>query len=125
MGIPKNALNWFEIPVIDFERAKKFYSAIFSYDMPTHQRGEKMLGFFPMERGLVGGAIVKAAGYVPSQTGTLVYLNCGEDLTPYVNRIKAAGGNVLLSKTIISKEIGYLALFTDTEGNKLALHSAG
>lgn len=123
MIIPHNALNWFEIPVSDFERAKNFYSAIFAYDMPTTTMGQKQLGFFPMERGLVGGAIVKAPGYTPSETGTLVYLNCGEDLTPYLNRIEAAGGKVLSGKTIISSEIGYWSLFSDTEGNRVALHS--
>jgi uncharacterized protein len=124
MSIPKNALNWFEIPVTDFERAKKFYSAIFAYDMPTHQMGEKMLGFFPMERSAeVGGAIVKAAGYLPSQTGSLIYLNCGEDLTPVLNRIEPAGGKILQAKTLITKDIGYFALFTDSESNRVALHS--
>jgi uncharacterized protein len=73
MDIPKNALNWFEIPVTDFEHAKKFYSALFAYDMPVTTMEEKILGFFPMERGMVGGATVKAAGYAPAQNGTLVY----------------------------------------------------
>jgi len=38
----KNSLNWFEIPVIDFKRARKFYSRIYDYEMPSMEMGEKM-----------------------------------------------------------------------------------
>ncbi len=123
MTATKNALNWFEIPVADFERAKKFYSLVLDYDMQSYQMAENELGFFPMENGLVGGAIVKGYGYTPSKTGALVYLNAGEDLTPALLRIESAGGNILQNKTLISNEIGFYALFIDSEGNKVALHS--
>jgi uncharacterized protein len=123
MNIQKNALNWFEIPVNDFERAKKFYSLILDYDMQSYQMAENELGFFPMENGMVGGAIVKGYGYTPSKTGSLIYLNAGEDLTSALLRIEPSGGKVLQNKTLISAEIGYYALFIDCEGNKVALHS--
>jgi predicted enzyme related to lactoylglutathione lyase len=123
MNIQKNALNWFEIPVADFQRAKKFYSAVLDYDMQSYQVAENELGLFPMENGVVGGAIVKGYGYTPSKTGTLVYLNAGEDLTPALLRIEPSGGKILQNKTLISEDIGYYALFIDSEGNKAALHS--
>lgn len=121
----KNSLNWFEIPVSDFERAKKFYSTIYDYEMPENMIGKVRMGFFLMdfENQGVGGSICFGEGYVPSQEGALVYLNGGTDLNTVLNRIEAAGGQVLMPKTLITEDIGFFALFIDTEGNRLALHS--
>jgi uncharacterized protein len=118
-----NSLNWFEIPVTDFERARKFYSTIYGFEMPSTIMGDNQMGFFPVEPHHIGGAIVKGDDCVPSQTGTLVYLNDGTDLLSVLNKVKAAGGKVVLQKTLITPDLGYFAFFTDTEGNKVGLHS--
>lgn len=124
MEMTQNALNWFEIPVTDFARAKAFYSAVFDFAMPEMQMGPNTMGFLLHEQGKgVGGAIVKGEGCVPSQAGTLVYLAAGNDLSTVLGRVEAAGGRILLGKTQITPEIGYFALFTDCEGNRLGLHS--
>ncbi|MEJ7735945.1 MAG: hypothetical protein WKF97_00850 [Chitinophagaceae bacterium] len=78
-----NALNWFEIPVENFERAKKFYEAIFTFQMPESSMGPAKMGFFlyDFKAGKVGGAIVHHPGFhTPSGTGSLIYLNCQPDL---------------------------------------------
>lgn len=116
-----NSINWFEIPVTDFARAKKFYSEIFGIDMHEQSMGPHQMGFFPGEG--VSGAIVKAEGYVPSKDGALIYLSGGEDLSGVMNKIDKAGGKVLQPKKMVTEEIGYIAIFLDTEGNKVALHS--
>lgn len=116
-----NAINWFEIPVTDFGRAKKFYGEIFGVDMYEQNMGPHQMGFFPGEG--VSGAIVKAEGYKPSQDGALIYLAAGEDLTGVMNKIEKAGGKVIQPKMKVTDEIGFIALFIDTEGNKVALHS--
>ena len=120
-----NALNWFEIPVDDFDRAKMFYERLFGDEMPEMQMGPARMGFFPYDQaaGKVGGAIVKVDDFLPARTGTLVYLNGGEDLSTMLARVEDAGGKVLLDKTAITPEIGYYATFLDSEGNKVALHS--
>jgi len=123
MEMVANAVNWIEIPVEDFDRAKTFYSAIFDYDMPEHQMGPNTMGFLLAERGGVSGAIVKGEGYTPSPEGTLAYLNGGNDLSVVLGRIEEAGGQVIQPKTLITEEIGFIALFTDSEGNKVGLHS--
>ncbi|MCO6457579.1 MAG: VOC family protein [Pirellulaceae bacterium] len=125
MEMVRNALNWFEIPVDDFERARKFYSQIFDFEMPTQQMGPNLMGFFlfDMQAEGVGGAIIKGEGLTPSATGTLVYLNGGADLTVVLDRVVAAGGTVVLPKMQVTPEIGYIAVFSDTEGNHVALHS--
>ena len=125
MNPQTHALNWFEIPVDDFDRAKMFYDRIFDYDMPVMDMGPSRMGMFPFDRtqGGIGGAIVKYEDFLPARQGTLVYLNGGDDLTTVLMRVDAAGGKVLVEKTLITPEIGYFATFLDVEGNRVALHS--
>ena len=119
-----NAINWFEIPASDFDRACEFYEKILEGEiqkMNPHP-GVKM-GFLPhFEMGAVGGAVVEGEGYEPSEKGTLPYLNGGEDLSGPLSRVEKAGGKILMPKTPIG-ENGFIAQFIDTEGNRVALHS--
>ncbi len=125
MVTPKNAIVWAEIPVLNFDRAKEFYSRIFDFEMTEMEMNTFRMGFFPMEQEEdgVGGAIVQGEGYIPSALGSKIYLNGGEDLTNVLDRIFVAGGKVILPKTQITEEIGYFAIFEDTEGNHVCLHS--
>lgn len=121
-----NALNWFEIPVTDMNRAKAFYGTVLDAKELQEQNAKDMLmTFLPSEDG-VGGALVqnKEWGYVPSQTGSIVYLNGGEDLSVPLGKVEAAGGKVLAEKMGIG-ENGFIAFFQDTEGNKVGIHSMG
>jgi len=68
-------------------------------------------------------AIVAGPGSTPSDSGPLIYLNAGKDLNQILNRIEPAGGRIIMPKTMINEESGYFAIFIDSEGNKLALHS--
>jgi predicted enzyme related to lactoylglutathione lyase len=124
-----NALNWFEIPVSDFDRAKKFYETLFDYQMPEMQMGPVRMGFFLYDQpgGKVGGAICQSDLHKPSQEGSVIYLNCQPDLQVALDKTESAGGKILQSKTKISadQELGYTAFILDTEGNKIALHSMG
>jgi predicted enzyme related to lactoylglutathione lyase len=119
----KNAINWFEIPAINIERAVKFYSKVLDVEMPmsTSAPATKM-AFFPADPDGVQGALVQAEGYVPSDKGSLLYLNAGDDLAPALARVKPAGGSVIREKFSIG-EHGFIAYFKDTEGNKIAFHS--
>ena len=120
----KNAINWFEIPVKNFDRAKKFYGAIYGAKLKEMDMGDYKMALLPFDekKGGVGGGIMHGKGYVPSQKGTVVYLNGGSDLKVVLNKVKKAGGKVLKAKFKIG-DAGYLAYFQDTEGNKVGLHS--
>lgn len=118
-----NTINWFEIPASDFERAKKFYSSILNAELQASEMMGIKMAFFPMEGEGVGGALCNGDGYKPSAEGTVPYLNGGNDLTTVLNRVETAGGKVIMPKTKITDEIGYMAFFFDTEGNKIGLHS--
>ena len=122
-----NALNWFEIPATDISRAKKFYEAVFDVTMDEwpEMNGMKMVGF-PADNasGKVGGSLVQGPMHKPSMDGVVVYLNANPDMNAVIDRIAPAGGKVVMPRTQITPEIGYMAMFTDTEGNKVALHSS-
>ena len=118
-----NALNWFEIPVIDFSRAKTFYEKVLDIAIEPMVMGPVTMGMLSSDQNAVGGAIVHGDGGSPSQNGTLVYLNGGDDLAPMLARVAEAGGTVVVPKTEIGNGFGFFAHFIDTEGNKVGLHS--
>ena len=119
----KNMLNWFEIAVSDFERGKKFYETIFSCTIQGVDFGGTKMGFLPSDEGKVSGALCSGPDYKPSLDGSLIYLNANPDLNGVLDKVEAAGGKVLLAKRQVSPEYGYMALFVDSEGNRMALHS--
>jgi uncharacterized protein len=121
-GNIKKFVNWFEIPALDMNRAMKFYNYIYQMDMEMVELNGYSMAFFNADR-TTGGALVMGQGSIPSEVGPLIYLNGGKDLKSILDRIEEAGGRVILEKTLINKESGYFALFIDSEGNKLALHS--
>lgn len=125
-----NVITWFEIPVLDTARAKKFYETILDIEMRTQvfpETGEE-LTFFPAipgviqaSSGRVSGALVKTARHKPSAEGTTVYLNAYPRVQTVIDKIEAAGGKVILPRTEIPA--GYISVFIDTEGNKVAVHA--
>lgn len=125
MSNASNLINWLEIPVVDFERAKAFYEGIFDFKMETMEMGDALMGFFKYEsgHGVTGGAICKGPGYLVTNKGPKLYFNGNPDLSDILNRVSPNGGEVLVSKELITPEIGYMAVFKDTEGNHLYLHS--
>lgn len=120
-----NALNWFEIPVIDMARAKHFYQVAFGIHMDEMEMGGMLMAGFPGEpgSGKVSGALIKSDYQKPSTEGITVYLNANPDMSDVLQRIEGEGGQIVMGKTEITPEIGYMAFFIDTEGNKVALHS--
>ncbi len=126
MDKQSNSLNWFEIPAADISRAKKFYENIFSIQMQDmgEMMGMKMVGFpTEMGNGKASGGLVQGPMHKPSAEGALIYLNANPSIQAVVERIEKAGGKVVMPKTQISPEIGFMAFFTDTEGNRVGLHA--
>lgn len=120
-----NPVIWFEIPVKDIARARRFYETVLGLNLePPIQMGQATLSFFPMEMGVVGagGALIQAEHVQPCEQGTTVYFSV-EAIDPVLERINRAGGKTCLPRTSIG-EYGFMAHFQDTEGNRVALHEA-
>ena len=125
MDAKSNSLNWFEICATDIKRAKKFYEKVFGITMDEQEMMGMKMAFFPadMNSGKANGGLVQSDMHKPSMDGTVVYLNGNPDLAKPLANVEAAGGKVIMPKTQISPEIGYMAFFVDSEGNRMALHS--
>jgi predicted enzyme related to lactoylglutathione lyase len=123
----KDVVSWFEIPTTDLQRAQSFYETIFEIQMIPMDTQHLKMRMFPVQDPMngIGGALCYADGfYKPSATGgALIYLNANPDLQTVLDRIEKAGGRILVPKTQISPESGYMAVFIDSEGNRVALHS--
>ncbi len=121
----ENNINWFEIPVADMQRAKKFYETLFGIEMQESEMMGMHFAFFPFDNmsGKVSGALVKSSLHKPSAEGAVIYLNANPDLTQYLIKVEMAGGKIDMPKTHINSESGHMAFFIDSEGNKIGLHS--
>ncbi len=124
-----SVINWFEVPVADFERALEFYRVVTGRQIHVSDQREtmgSMLGVFAHD-GRVGGCLVHNPqfGYTPSEEGTLVYFNISGDLNDALARVPDAGGEVLLPKTELGENAGggFVAWVKDTEGNKVGFYS--
>ena len=119
-----NMVGWFEIPVRNMDRAKNFYEAVFGIEIQVQDFHGTLMGWFPFAEDKPGasGSLVKDEAYEPSEKGVVVYFSAS-DISTELNKVEKAGGKVLQARTLISEDVGYMGLFIDSEGNKIALHS--
>ncbi|MEM1003479.1 MAG: VOC family protein [Bacteroidota bacterium] len=117
-------VGWFEIPVSDMSRAISFYETVFQVEIKEVDFGGLKMGWFPDNNGAYGatGTLIKQQTYGPSEQGTLVYF-ISKDVQNELDRIESAGGKIYQAKTKISEEHGFMGVFIDSEGNRVALHS--
>lgn len=126
MEIQRNMVGWFEIPVTKMERAMKFYESVFAVALQRNEMGSLDMAWFPWLETEPGspGSLVHHDEYKPSTEGVVIYFSSQTgDLNDELARIEPAGGKVLVPKTLITEDVGYMAVFLDTEGNRVALHS--
>ncbi len=120
-----NPAVYFEIPVSDLDRPVRFYGPVIGYQFQRETIDHNEMALFPLHENSPGvsGALGKGEIYVPSKTGSLIYLHTSEiDLT--LKRVAKAGGKTLYPKTSLGG-LGFVAEFEDSEGNRVALHSRG
>ena len=126
MDLKHNVVGWFEIPVIDMDRAVKFYEQVFGFSLVRHQLGPLEMAWFPWVEGAMGssGSLVRSEFHRPSGEGVRIYFTAHSgDVAVEAGRAEAAGGALVMPKTLISEDIGYMAVVRDTEGNRIALHA--
>ena len=125
-----NVITWFEIPVNNTDRAKKFYETILDIEMVTKQipqTGEE-LTFFPYDpaivqatSGRITGVLSKSPKSQPGDKGTIVYINAYPEIQKVLDKVEKAGGKILVPRTQMNA--GYIAVILDTEGNRVGLHA--
>lgn len=123
MTARKDALNWFELYVTDFDRAMRFYESILQTPLVDVASEGGRMGIFPHnEKGGVGGSITHRPELIGGPGGTMVYLNVEGDLDGVLSRVAKAGGSVVKGRTSIG-EHGFIGIIKDSDGNLLGLHS--
>lgn len=126
MTTPRNAIDWFEIPVRNMDRAAAFYEALLGTTIRRETIAPNALGLFTYdgENGGAGGCLLAGDNVpAPSLDGSLVYLNAGPSLDAVVARVEAAGGRVLVPKVTLPGDMGCFVHIADTEGNRVGLHA--
>lgn len=132
-----HAINWFEIPSGDFDRAVDFYTAVLERDIDLYEDDTSTngtAGMFHTEDGEIGGMIVGTEEYtaesgatIPykptADSGVIVYLPVDGDLDDALDRVESNGGEVLVPKEAIPDMANHYAIVTDSEGNRIGLVS--
>jgi predicted enzyme related to lactoylglutathione lyase len=121
-AIMRNFVVWFDIPVKDLDRAVNFYSAVMAAELTILSGPAGRQANFPFAPGIASGSLRESKDHKPVATGTMVYLDGGENLLTLLARAEAAGGTVIKGKTAIGAN-GFMAVFMDLDGNHVALHS--
>lgn len=117
-----NQIVWCDIPVIDLDRAIKFYSAVLGKPVEKQSFPGMTFGLLPHAQDSVSGCLVEMKDRKPSQDGPQVYLNCEGRLDIAISQVELNGGKVVQPKHPIGP-YGFRAVVVDTEGNRIALHS--
>ena len=107
------------------DRAIAFYNSVFGFDLKVNLIGDLQMSFFPNQNGQPGasGALVKhEAHYMPGIMGPVVYFTC-TNCEETLNKVLQAKGTIIQAKKQISEHGGFMGLFVDSEGNRVALHS--
>ena len=118
-----NQVVWFDIPVVNLERAIKFYSAVLGAPVTKQEFPGMTIGMFPHESEKdISGCLYSNPNDKPSDHGPLMYLNVQGRLDQAVAAVETNGGKVLQAKHAIGP-YGFRAIILDSEGNRIALHS--
>lgn len=117
-----NQIVWCDIPVLDLDRAVKFYSAVLGQAVKKHEFPGMTVGLLPHNDGEVGGCLVSCVEDKPSSSGAMIYLNANGRLDDAIAATEKQGGKVLQPKHAIGP-FGFRAVVLDSEGNRIALHS--
>ena len=119
-----NHVVYFEIPVLDLNRACDFYSSVFGATFSHDVVDGYQMAFFESSEDSFGaaGALVVGDVYVPSHDGCFLYFGV-DSIDETIARVLENGGSVLYPKKA-NGDLGSVAEIQDTEGNRIALHEA-
>ncbi len=116
-------INWFEIPSADFARAVRFYETVFDTTLKNDSDSRLPMAIFTAANGAGFGCVLHGDGFVPGANGPVLYLDATPSFDAVLTRVPRAGGRILLDKMELPRNLGYVAHFLDSEGNRVALHA--
>jgi predicted enzyme related to lactoylglutathione lyase len=119
----RSAITWFEIPLTDFDRARRFYEAILETPLREERFGPGRIAIFPHAEDAVGGCLDESSESRPSSAGVVVYLDVNGRLDRSLELVPGAGGSVAAPKTALPPGMGWVAQIIDSEGNRVGLHA--
>ncbi|MFN3850347.1 MAG: VOC family protein [Spirosomataceae bacterium] len=119
-----NPVVYFEIPVNDIDRAIKFYQSVFHFDFEKEEIDGNQMALFPFveKNSGISGALAKGEIYKPTKDGVVIYFKT-ENIDETLKLVVANGGKILYPKTS-NGDLGSVAEFEDSEGNRIALHQS-
>lgn len=121
---PANAINWFEIPCTDLDRAQAFYEQLLGRPMQREEFGGAPMALFAYASPATGGCLVAGPQYrAAADAGVRIYLDCEPGVEAALARATAAGGQVLEGCTALPQGMGFIATLRDPEGNTIGLHA--
>jgi predicted enzyme related to lactoylglutathione lyase len=124
MTTATRAIDWFEVPVRDLDRAQSFYEAMLGISLRRETIGPNRIAVFSYGEQAVGGCLIAGSGHEPGACGTLIYLGAGPSLDATLTRAVAAGGRITTPRTDLPGDMGSFAHIVDSEGNRVGLHAA-
>ncbi|HSV19988.1 MAG TPA: VOC family protein [Casimicrobiaceae bacterium] len=116
-----NRVVWFDLPVVDLDRAGAFYQAVLGVKVHKEKFGDVAFCVVEHEQGNGGCLVVDPAKV--SSGGPLMYLNVEGRIRDAVAGVTRLGGKVLQDVHPIGPH-GFRAVVQDSEGNRVALHSS-
>lgn len=114
-----NKLKHFDIHAADVERARTFYERIFDWKFGSYPGADEFYQVRASDGEVVGA--VQSRRY-NAHSKDILGFECSiavDDVDETVRRVEEAGGKTLMKKTAIPG-VGWIAKFTDTEGNLFA-----
>ncbi|MFQ5597948.1 MAG: VOC family protein [Nitrospiria bacterium] len=115
-----NRIVWFDLPVRDLNRAIQFYSEVLDAEIKEDFPGVAVIAH---KKDAVSGCLFLSESQQPSKEGTLIYFNVQGRLAAAVDAVKKNGGQVEQPPHEMGP-FGNRAIVIDSEGNRIALHSA-
>ena len=116
-----NRAVWFDIPVVNLERASKFYASVldikvdiidsegFTFAVLEHSEGN-------------GGCLVQNESEISSTQGIMLYMNVNGRIQDAVSKVGSNDGKIVKTTHSIGPH-GFRAIIIDSEGNRIVLHS--
>lgn len=108
-----------EIPIKNFNSAKKFYETAFSWEVNT-ETGMPGFAFFKTGETGVSGAFYESKKVAKGEI--MLHIQT-EDIKSTLETIVDLDGKIIREKTAIGNDFGFYAVFEDCCGNQLGLWS--